>query len=297
MAITIVGVFTNVNNGSSPTIAVTTDGLPIVGDLLYIIHGNDFFDITNMVAPTVAPGAPVVSPVGVADNGNNNAHAKTYFAYVNTPGAQTVSTTETGGAGEDKGITVYVLRGAAASNPIDDVQVANGGPAASISCPSATATLNDDLFITHINSGTGATLADFTTPAPMVERYEWHTPTFCSVGATQQLVASGATGVRTFTPGTVPWVAVSTLIKTAAAGPATVELTPASFTFSGVPVSPVPGLATIALTPASFHFSAVRLGLPGAPEGPDVSWCASLAPNWNAELAPNWSAHLVEECI
>lgn len=85
----------------------------------------------------------------------------------------------------------------------------------------------------------------------------------------------------------------------------TVDLTPAVFTFSAVPVTAIP-IAVVNLVPATFVFSAVPVHpqIPGV-SGPDVEWCASLAPNWraelednwNAQLAPNWAAQLVEECV
>jgi hypothetical protein len=85
---------------------------------------------------------------------------------------------------------------------------------------------------------------------------------------------------------------------------ANVDLTPASFTFSAVPVDAQP-ISNVTLTPASFTFSAppVTPFVPGA-GGVDVDWCADLAPNWVADvdenwtamLGANWSAQLVEEC-
>lgn len=86
---------------------------------------------------------------------------------------------------------------------------------------------------------------------------------------------------------------------------ASVDLTPATFTFSAVPVTAIP-VAVVNLIPASFAFSAVPVHpqVPGV-GGPDIEWCASLAPNWlaelednwNAQLGPNWAAQLVEECV
>lgn len=86
---------------------------------------------------------------------------------------------------------------------------------------------------------------------------------------------------------------------------ASVDLTPASFAFSAVPVTPLIPI-TVNLVPGVFNFSAVAVTpqIPGV-GGVDVEWCASLAPNWLAELednwradlARNWAAQLVEECI
>lgn len=86
----------------------------------------------------------------------------------------------------------------------------------------------------------------------------------------------------------------------------TVDLTPASFAFSAVPVVALPPPITVNLVAGVFTFSAVPVitAVPGV-GGPDVEWCVSLAPNWlaelednwNAQLAPNWAAQLVEECI
>lgn len=86
---------------------------------------------------------------------------------------------------------------------------------------------------------------------------------------------------------------------------ASIDLVPASFTFTANPVTPlVP--ATVNLSPASFALSAnpVTPHIPSA-VGLNIEWCVDLAPNWDAELdhnwaaglVPNWSAALVEECV
>ncbi len=99
--------------------------------------------------------------------------------------------------------------------------------------------------------------------------------------------------------------AFSAVPVTAVPQPISINLVPGVFQFTGVPVAPVPGAVTVVLTPAGFVFSAVPVvaQVPGS-GGVDVEWCASLAPNWLAELednwradlAPNWAAQLVEEC-
>jgi hypothetical protein len=99
--------------------------------------------------------------------------------------------------------------------------------------------------------------------------------------------------------------AFSAVPVTAVPQPITINLVPGVFQFSGVPVASVPGAVTVILTPAGYVFSAVPVvaQVPGT-GGVDVEWCASLAPNWLAELednwradlAPNWAAQLVEEC-
>lgn len=122
---------------------------------------------------------------------------------------------------------------------------------------------------------------------------------------------NGATGWSTRI-GTSAQTAINGIVGAGANPPsfdfalgANVDLTPASFTFSAVPVDAQP-ISNVTLTPASFTFSAppVTPFVPGV-GGVDVDWCVDLAPNWvagldsnwGAELSVNWSAQLVEECF
>ncbi|MEU4578931.1 hypothetical protein [Nonomuraea sp. NPDC023979] len=225
---TIRSVTVQPNDGSSPTItAVTPDDATAaqVGDTLLIIHCNDFYAFANMATPTVLPGSPAVLPVpdGAADAGDAGAHIRSYTATVATAGAQTVSVTETGDANEEKALTVYVLAGADAANPVDDAAGVFGTSATPQPAPAVVPSTADALLICHVNSGGGASTASYTTPAPMVEQYEIHVGGLSGVGASEQLAAAGDTGTRTFTAASsVAWAAVSIAIRSAAGGGGTV---------------------------------------------------------------------------
>ncbi|MGR6922555.1 hypothetical protein ACU635_50590 [[Actinomadura] parvosata] len=221
---TIRSVTAGTNNGSSPTVTATTPSegdVAQAGDVLLIIHGNDFYEFANMGTPEVSPGSPTLTPVpnGSADSGATGAHIRSYTATVASGGAQTVSVTESAPGDEDKCLVVYVLAGADAANPVDVAAGATGTPATAQPAPSVTTTTADALLICHNNSGGGASTASYTTPGGMVEQYETHVGGMSSVGATEQLVAAGATGTRTFTAASsVPWAGVTIAIRSAAGG-------------------------------------------------------------------------------
>lgn len=222
MAITIRNVVSNV--AVTPTIAVTTDASPQVGDLLLIFHGNDYYTAASMPDPTVSPGSPTVTavPGGSADAGSSTAHVKSYTAVVTTAGAQTVSVTETGTADEDKILAVYVLGGADTTNPVDAAAGQfNTVISSAQDAPSVSPSTSDALLVAHNNSGGGSGANSYTSPGSMTEQYDVHVGGVSGVGATEQLTASGATGVRTFTAvgNNVQYAAVSVAIRVAAAAP------------------------------------------------------------------------------
>lgn len=88
---------------TSATVSATSDGTPVAGDLALIIHGNDFYSLATMPAPTGTNLGAITQVVGAtADGGTNAAHIKTYWAVVQANGAVSASVTETGSADEDK---------------------------------------------------------------------------------------------------------------------------------------------------------------------------------------------------
>lgn len=224
MAIAVRTVTVGTDAGGSATVTATTPSggtAAQVGDLLVILHTNDFYALTNMVLPTVT-GSPTVTAItgtGLpADGGTNEGHIKPYWAVVNTGGAQTVSTTETGSHDEEKALVVYVLTGADTTTPIDVAAGFNGTPGnENQTCPSVTTTTTDAFLLCHDNSGPTSTAA-YGSPGSMTEQYEIHVGGMSGVGATEQLAASGATGTRTFTTvagDNILWVSVSIALRTA----------------------------------------------------------------------------------
>lgn len=225
MAITIRQVATNTNDGSSATISVTTDASPQVGDVLLVIHSNNFYDLADMPTPTVSPTSNALAAVvnGTADAGANSAHIKTYTVEVNVGGAQTLSVTELEDANEEKALVAYVLGGVNVATPTDGAANAtDAGGSANQVAPSVSPGTTDALLVCVIQSGGGSSTASYTTPGGMTERYEHHVGGLSGVGATEQLATSGATGTRTFVAASAtPWAAVSVAVRAEAVATAT----------------------------------------------------------------------------
>lgn len=222
MAIAVRSVTVGTDTGASATVAATTPTTTQVGDLLVVGYSNDFYTLAAMGTPTCT-GSPTLTAVtsGTADGGSGEGHIKTYTAVANTAGANTVTVTETGTHDEEKAMVIYVLTGADTTTPVDAAANLVGTPINdNQNAPSASPATSDALLICFNNSGPSGNSA-YGTPAPMTEQYEIHVGGMSGVGATEQLAASGATGVRTFTcvPGNnILWVAVSIAIRTAAGG-------------------------------------------------------------------------------
>lgn len=232
MAITIRSVTVGTNTGLTATVSATTPatggGAAITGDVLLIIHTNDFYALSNMPTPTTVPSLTVTAVTGgTADGGTNDAHIKCYTATVGTGGAQVVSVTETGNADEEKALTVYVL-GGVDTTPIDVAAGFFGTPGnENQTCPSISPSTADALLVCADNSGPSSTSA-YGSPGSMTEQYEIHVGGMSGVGATEQLTASGATGTRTFTCAAgdnIVWASVSIAMR--AAGGAAAPYRPA----------------------------------------------------------------------
>lgn len=204
MAIDLRSVTAGINDGSSKTVSVTTSESPSatrVGDLVVVIHSNDYFTASAMPTPT-ATGAPTLSAItgGSVDGGSNNPHIKSYTYVANTAGAQVVSTTETGLADEEKMIVVRVLGGADATTPVDvagGTSLDSNGTSHVLS--GVTTTENDSYLIGHIQTVGDFNGGTWSSPGSMSETYDTVVGSMSATGADQQLSASGATGTRTFT--------------------------------------------------------------------------------------------------
>lgn len=214
--------YSSPGTGANPVSVVTSESPSAtqVGDLVVVIHGNDFYALSNMPTPT-ATGSPTVTAItnGAADAGASEAHVKSYTYVANTAGAQTVSVTETGSADEEKCLAVYVLSGADTSTPID---VAGNNATATNEDPwvlsSISPTSSDAFLIAHVNTNAVSNGVN-AVPGSMTERYRETTNTPKPAGATEQLSASGATGTRSFDAAVSrPWAGVLIAVKTASAG-------------------------------------------------------------------------------
>lgn len=233
MAIAIRGttplVVSTVSNPISGTL--TTTRQPQGGDLLVIMHANDYYDLASMPTPTVGGSTSGVTAVtnGSADAGNPNAHVKTYTYVVGSTGDLTVAVTESGSGDEEKVLVVYVLSGADIATPIDG---GSSGAAGSFSSTGQTSMAltgvspsgSDAFLIYHVNSGGGSSGGTPYTPPSggFTEQYDTATGGVSYTGGTLQLAVSGATGTKTVVGngGSISWAGVLLAIKTAGAATA-----------------------------------------------------------------------------
>jgi hypothetical protein len=211
---------------------LTTTRQPQAGDLLLILHANDYYDLASMPTPTVGGSTTGVTAIsnGSADAGNPNAHVKTYTYAVASTGDLTVAVTETGSGDEEKILVVYVLSGADTASPIDGGGAGAAGSfsstgQASFALTGVTPTGSDAFLIYHVNSGGGSSGGTpYTPPAGgFTEQYDTATGGVSYTGGTLQLAASGATGTKTVVGngGSISWAGVLLAIKTAGAGATT----------------------------------------------------------------------------
>lgn len=228
MAIAIRGTSPGIttNTGSSATITLVLNGTrqPQTGDVLVIIHCNNFYGSANMPTPTVGGSTTGVNAIsnGTADAGASSAHVKSYSYVAGSTGDLTVAVTETGTADEEKALIGYVLSGADTAAPIDVAgNAASGSAATPWVLPTISPASADAYLIGHVNTGGGSSVATITAPGSMSAQYDSDVGGLSYGGAIEQLSASGATGTRTFTPSaSTQWGGVLIAVKTAAAGSA-----------------------------------------------------------------------------
>lgn len=215
---------------TSATASVTLSGAwqPQTGDVLHIVHKNDFYALSNMPTPTVGGSSTGVTSIINADAGTNMGHIKTYYYVVTSTGDTTVSVTETGSHDEEKQIVVYVLAGVdTTGNPVDGSS--SGFSATGIASqviPQITGmTLANNFLIADICSGGGSSSNHYQEPATMTEAYDELVGNMNSGGATEQLASSADTGTRTFiskdgsnNDAAIPWAGVMVAYKTATGG-------------------------------------------------------------------------------
>lgn len=228
MAIAIRGT-TPVTGGvtGTATVSATCTGTqqPQAGDVLLIIHGNNFYTLSAMPTPTVGGSTTGVTPVtnGTTDGGSSWAHVKSYTYVVGSTGDLTVSVTESAPGDEEKDLVIYVLSGVDNVNPVDTAGGQNGGSVATTSptAPSVSPTSSDGFLICYTNSGGGTISTPYTPPSGMAEDCDFSVGGAMGVSsASLQLSSSGATGSKAFTAGNAPYGAISVVMQTAAGGPA-----------------------------------------------------------------------------
>lgn len=251
MAIAIRGTTpaTTITTSNPMSLTLTGARQPNAGDVLLIIHGNDFYALSNMPTPTVGGSTTGVNAVsgGSSDAGTNHGHIKAYTYVVGSTGDLTVSVTETGAGDEDKCLAVYVLSGVDTSTPTDGA-AGNFNISATTThdAPSVSPGTSNAFLICHDNSGGGSSASSYTPPSGMTETYDAQVGGISHTGATLQLSASGATGTKTFTPsGSVEYATITVAMRTASAGAApTFVAQPARRRPSAAPVRDRPRVST-----------------------------------------------------
>lgn len=227
MAISIRGgsplVVTSATGAAAISGTVTGTRQPQTGDVLIIIHCNDYYTAAAMPSVTVGGSTTGVTLLATEDAGTNLAHAKAYRYTAASTADLTVAVTETGAADEEKALIVYVLAGVNTTTVIDGTPAGSSGAnSASFVAPAITTTNANSYLICHGNSGGGTNVTSFTPPSGMTETYDVPIGSAMGVtGAVLQLSASGSTGTKTFTAaGPAPWGTLSVAVVTASSGTA-----------------------------------------------------------------------------
>lgn len=226
MAISIRGGAPAVFSASgTPIVSGTLTGTqqPQAGDVLILIHCNDFYTLSTLSTVGVGGSASGVTLItnAVADGGSNLGHIKTYYYVVTSTGDTTVSAAVTGTGDEEKDLIVYVLAGADTSTVIDTAGNASYGTTTTHALPNISPTTSDAFLIAHDNSGGGVNVASYTPPSGMTETYDAsNAGGMGATGAVLQLSASGPIGTLSFTPvASANGVVVAIAVLTATATP------------------------------------------------------------------------------
>lgn len=221
MAATVRECPTGTDTGTS--FVVATSSAVATNDVIFAIQCNDFFLMTDLLAPTGGPGGWAQITGASADGGENLAHIKVWWTVVASGGVQTV-TFNYNSDGEEKGGGLLVVQGADTTNPVDGAANASGS-GSSIVAPSVSPAGTDSLLVNVWESGGGSSAATFTDPsAPWVRQYVIQNGGLSQLAGREALSASGATGTRTSTPSSsIPYSAVSFAVKAASGGGGTAK--------------------------------------------------------------------------
>jgi hypothetical protein len=214
-------VLSAVTGTTAPSVTLSGASQPQAGDVLIIIHANDFYLLSNMPTPTVGGSSTGVTAItnGTADGGSNLGHVKSYFYVVPSTGNLTVTVAETGTHDEEKDLIVYPLSGADTVTVIDTAGNATYGTTSSHALPNISPATSNAYLIAHDNSGGGVNVTSYTPPSGMTEVYDSpNSATMGNTGAVKQLSAAGAIGALSFTPaGSANGVVIAIAVLTATA--------------------------------------------------------------------------------
>jgi hypothetical protein len=203
VAVSIKSITSAANATAAATFTCTTSETPavtLVGDLVVVLHSNDFYALTNMSTPS-ATGSPTMNSIGSVDGGSNEGHTTAWWYLANTGGAQTVTATETGVHDEEKALVVIVLSGADTASPIDGTPASTFNVTGSTShtIPSISPATSTAYEIVIDATGGGNAASSYSAPSYTGSLYFSISTFFSGEIFTRQLAASGATGTTTIT--------------------------------------------------------------------------------------------------
>lgn len=181
------------------TLTLNTSAAPQVGDLLLLLHHNDFYELSNLQEPG-GGGAGGWTLHATADRGTNAAHGKTWASEVTSAGQQTVELRQgedSGGGGGSDDACMYGWLFVFAGGQVEDAAGATG-TSTDHAAPSVDLAASAGRLVCGWGNDGGA--ADYTVPGSMSGQTEIDCSSFStSVAADEALDVSGATGTRTAT--------------------------------------------------------------------------------------------------
>src|SRR6266498_854963 len=208
-----------IDNAVSGTAAISlTLTSALVGDVVVILHADNFHTAAEMTTPTGTAVGGGWTLKHTLDGGASDNHAKVWMGTVTTAGGTAVE--GTANTDHERYLGAWVVPGTV----LFDTAASTDSDATSVThvAPTVTPTVGqlDDLLICLF--GTQNVDVNYTMPGSMTARTERDTGFATYRGADEQLTSGAATGTRTATASvTDTWFAVSVLVQsiTAASAP------------------------------------------------------------------------------
>src|SRR6266496_839297 len=212
-----------IDNAVSGTAAISlTLTSALVGDVVVVLHADNFHTAAEMTTPTGTAVGGAWSLKHTLDGGASDNHAKVWMGVVTTAGGTAVEGTVN--TDHERYLGAWVLPGTV----LFDTAASTDSDATSVThvAPTVTPTVGqlDDLLICLF--GTQNVDVNYTMPGSMTAQTERDTGFATYRGADEQLVTDAATGTRTATASvTDTWFARSVLVQSINVG---VPILPAS---------------------------------------------------------------------
>lgn len=220
MAISVREVLSSGSNTNGTNCTATTGAGTAIGDVIYVIHMDDFYTAAAMTAPT-ATGVTFTQQGATVDMGSNFEHAKVWSTTAVANGALTITCHSTQ-TDQERYMVTYVLTGA---NATADVVGAGGSTSnqTALSIPSISPTGTTDLLIAawEATENTAGTLTAFTNGMTQQGSSTNISNVAICATASKTLSASGATGACSCTlgPGGSHWAGVLVAVSASGAAP------------------------------------------------------------------------------